>query len=234
MTDETITAESVCEGLRQAGIALSPSELRVERREERWAVRLPSDRMAWFPANARGRQRLTIERRVLRLLAERCTFATPRILFESPSGFDVRAMVPGRCDPWPLCERIKTDLPLARHIGQAIGAILVEQHTRVTKSDVAGWLPDRVSWPEQADWIRPRLAKVINDTALISCIRRVLDTYEGLSIDPADCVLVHGDVGLHNLAIDPATNDVRGIFDYDSAAWADRHHDARYCARHCG
>ena len=44
----------------------------------------------------------------------------------------------------------------------------------------------------------------------------------------ADRVLVHADLGLHNLAIDPTTNDVRGVFDYDSAAWADRHHDARY------
>jgi phosphotransferase family enzyme len=228
VSEETITAASACQALREAGIALSPSELRIDHREERWAVWLPADRIAWFPGNGRGRQRLTVERRVLRLLAERCTFATPRILFESPSGFDVRAMVPGHCDPWPLYERIKTDLPLARHIGQAIGAILVEQHTRVTKADVTGWLPDRVSWPEPADWIRPRLAKVIDDTALIGSIGRALYTYESLSIDPADCALVHGDVGLHNLAVDPATNDVRGIFDYDSAAWADRHHDVRY------
>lgn len=210
------------------GIALSPTELRIEHREERCAVWLPGERIARFPTNARGRERLAIERRVLRLLAERCTFAAPRILFESSSGFDVRAMVPGRCDPWPLYERIKTDPPLAQQIGQAIGAILVEQHTRVTKADVAGWMPQRVSWPEPAEWIRPRLAQVINDTALIGSIGRALDAYERLSIDPADRVLVHGDVGLHNLAVDPDTNNVRGIFDYDSAAWADRHHDARY------
>ena len=81
---------------------------------------LPDERMAWFPANARGRDRLTIERWVLRLLAERCTFVAPRILFESTAGFDVRAIVPGHCDPWPLYERIKTDSALARQIGRAI------------------------------------------------------------------------------------------------------------------
>jgi hypothetical protein len=214
--------------LREAGIALSSADLRIERREERWAIWLPGERIAWLPASARGRERLAIERRVLRLLTERCTFATPRILFESAMGFDVRAMVPGHCDPWPLYERIKTDTALARQIGRAIGAILVEQHTRVTEADVAGWLPERVDWPEPTAVIKARLPQVIDDTALIAAISRVLDAYEAQSIDPADRVLVHGDLGLHNLAIDPTTNDVRGIFDYDGAAWADRHHDARY------
>jgi aminoglycoside phosphotransferase (APT) family kinase protein len=191
-------------------------------------VWLPGERIAWFPASARGRERLAIERRVLRLLAERCTFAVPRILFESASGFDVRAMVPGHCDPWPLYERIKTDTALARQIGRAIGAILVEQHTRVVEADVAGWLPERVAWPDPAGSIKARLPQVIDDTALVAAIGRALDAYEALSIDPADRVLVHGDLGLHNLAIDPTTNAVRGIFDYDGAAWTDRHHDARY------
>lgn len=207
---------------------MSPTDLRIEPREERWAVWLPGDRIAWFPASARGCERLAIERRVLRLLAERCTFAAPRILFESTAGFDVRAMVPGHCDPWPLYERIKTDTALARQIGRAVGAILVEQHTCIVEADIAGWLPERVAWPEPADWIEARLPEIIDDTALIAAINRTLDAYEAVSIDPADRVLVHGDLGLHNLAIDPATDSVRGIFDYDGAAWADRHHDARY------
>jgi len=33
---------------------------------------------------------------------------------------------------------------------------------------------------------------------------------------------------LHNLALDPESDAVNGIFDYDGAAWADRHHDFRY------
>jgi hypothetical protein len=205
-----------------------PTDLRIESREERWAVWLPGERIAWFPASARGRERLAIERRVLRLLAQHCAFAAPRILFESTAGFDVRAMVPGHCDPWPLYERIKTDTALARRIGRAIGAILVEQHTRIVEADVADWLPERVAWPEPPDWIKARLPEIIDDTTLIAAINRALGAYEALSIDPADRVLVHGDLGLHNLAIDPATDAVRGIFDYDGAAWADRHHDARY------
>ena len=41
-------------------------------------------------------------------------------------------------------------------------------------------------------------------------------------------MLVHSDLGLHNIAVDPRTAEVQGVFDYDGAAWADRHHDFRY------
>jgi Phosphotransferase enzyme family len=227
---QSLNADTVCAALREAGLVLAPSDVRLERREERWAVSLPDDRMAWFAASERGRERLAIERRVLRLLAERCTFRAPRLLFEDAAGYDIRAVVPGGVDPWALYEDIKTDAELARQIGRAAGAILMEQHTRVTRVDVEGWLPASLVWPEPGDWIRARIADVTDDRGLITAVDELLKIYELLIVDPADCVLVHADLGLHNLAIDPATKEVRGVFDYDSAAWADRHHDFRYLA----
>src|SRR5437763_1591195 len=65
-----------------------------------------------------------------------------------------------------------------------------------------------------------------------SRIGRALSAYERIVVEPADCVLRHTDVGLHNLAVDPAGDAVAGVFDYDSAAWADRHHDFRYIVFH--
>ncbi len=56
----------------------------------------------------------------------------------------------------------------------------------------------------------------------------MLDAYERTAIGVDDRALVHGDLGLHNIATDPRTTDLRGVFDYDDAAWADRHHDFRY------
>jgi hypothetical protein len=85
-----------------------------------------------------------------------------------------------------------------------------------------------VPWPEDGDWIRERLPRVVEDAALGAEIGEALQAYEALRIEEADRVLVHGDVGLHNLAVDPATLTVRGIFDYDGSAWADGHHDFRY------
>ena len=137
-------------------------------------------------------------------------------------------MVPGRCDPWGLFERCKRDSMLARRIGGSIGAILAEQHARIGEAEAASWLPLRVAWPEEGDWIRERLPAVVDDVNLIVMMESTIEYYEAVAVDAGDRVLVHGDVGLHNLALDPETDKVNGIFDYDGAGWADRHHDFRY------
>ena len=228
-----LTNEAASKALREAGLNIAPGELAVEAREDRFAVMLPAERMAWFAANARGRERLAVERKVLRLLAKRCGFAAPCIIFESASGdFDVRMKVAGRHDPWGLYEQIRSDRALAGRIGRAISAILVEQHTRINAADVRGWLPTRVSWPEPGDWIRARLPGVIHDRRLIGRLERLLESYERVAVDPDDCVLVHADLGLHNIVVAPDTAEVCGVFDYDGAAWADRHHDFRYLIFH--
>jgi hypothetical protein len=220
--------QSACAALGEAGLDLSPSQISVEPREDRWLVSLPDERLAWFAANSRGRGRIEIERRVLRLLAERCSFQVPHILFESGRGWDLRAAVPGICDPWGLYRRTLTDAALARRIGRALGAILVEQHTKVAQGDVAGWLPTQPPWPQSSDCLRRCLPQVIDDPDLLGRIDRALEDYDGVTVEAGDRVLVHGDLGLHNIAVDPETAEVRGVFDYDGASLADRHHDFRY------
>lgn len=217
-----------CRALRKAGLSYPAEALQIAAREERWAVSLPDERIAWFPASAAGDRRLALERRVLGLLAARCAFRVPEILDAAGSGFDLRRMVPGRCDPWGLYSRCQADAGLARAIGRSIGAILAEQHTRIVMADVAGWLPLQVPWPETGGWIRERLPRVVDDPGLIRTLDKAIARYEGVPGDAADRALVHGDLGVHNLALDPQTDAVNGVFDYDSAAWADRHHDFRY------
>jgi hypothetical protein len=222
------SAETVCVALKSAGIDATPDVL-LEPREGRQLVRLPGDRIAWFAEGERGRKVIARERRVLHLVATRCTFAVPTVVFESPDGtFDVRASVPGLVDPWGAFEKVKADRALAERMGAEIGAILVEQHTRLREADVAGWLPARVSWPEPRARILERLPRVVTDDALIARICDLLERYGAVPVTDADRVLVHNDVGFHNLALDPDTYAVRGVFDYEGAAWADRHHDFRY------
>jgi len=223
-----LTVEVACEALRSAGVTCSPKDVVPIARDERWAVSLPGERIAWFPASELGNRRLDVERRVLRLIAERCSYQVPRILLVSDRGFDLRQMVPGRCDPWALFHRCQTDLNLAQNVGRSIGSILAEQHVKIHEADVAGWLPQRIAWPEPSHWISEQLPHVVDDHGLICVMEQVVQRYEAVPVDAEDRALVHGDVGLHNLAFDPVSDTVNGIFDYDSAAWADRHHDFRY------
>jgi hypothetical protein len=143
-----LTAEIACDALRAVGLFCSPDEIEVVVREERSAVLLPGERIAWFPATESGSCRLAIERRVLGLLTDCCSFRVPRTLCVSESGFEVRQMVSGRCDPWRLSERCQRDRELARRVGRSLGAILAEQHTAIGEAQVTRWLPRRVAWPE--------------------------------------------------------------------------------------
>jgi aminoglycoside phosphotransferase (APT) family kinase protein len=216
--------------LGRAGFPVDPRSARVEPREDRWAVRLPGDRMAWFPMNPEGARRLATERRILDLLAARCAFKVPRVVHADEAGWQLRELVPGVWNPWDLYRRTRADPVLARRLGRALGTILIEQHTCVGPEDAAGWLPDRPSWPEPGERVWATLPQVVTDTGLLRAIERVLRRYEDAvgGTPPDERVLVHGDLGLHNIALVPGTDEVAGVFDYDDAAWADRHQDFRY------
>lgn len=229
MHHRTLSPADVSESLDAAGFRCRPSEVQIEAREERWLVRLPGQRLAWFAASSIGLQRLRTERRVLRLLEARCSFSAPRVLFESrDEEFDVRTMVPGTSNPRAVFAEARDDSGRAMQLGTAIGAILAEQHSRISASDVREWLPATPSWPEPRDWISERLPSVVDDADLIARAGCVMEAYESVSLEEIDRALVHADVGFHNLGIDPKSLVVHGIFDYEGAAWADRHHDFRY------
>src|SRR6516162_5428129 len=78
-----LTPATVCRALREAGFPHPAEALHIDAREERWAVSLPDGHIAWFPASEAGATRLAVERRVLGLLASRCSFRVPEILFVS-------------------------------------------------------------------------------------------------------------------------------------------------------
>jgi|SRR6516162_1685759 hypothetical protein len=91
-----LTPEIACEMLRDAGFGCSADEIRIIAQDERWAAVLPDERLAWFPASVSGGRRLDVERRVLRLLADRCSFRAPR----TPFGGGVRRRgPPNGCRP---------------------------------------------------------------------------------------------------------------------------------------
>jgi hypothetical protein len=231
MTFPTLTPDVACHALATLGLDVSPAQIRIEAREERWVARLPGDRLAWFAASSEGLRRLIAERRVLQLLAQRCTFVAPRVLLEDASGaIDVRTLVPGLAEPWRLYDEVRDDPQLAVRLGSALGVVLAQQHMRIVEHDVGTWLQQSPRWPFARTIIAERLPRVVDDLDLHADADAIMAAYERVTVAPSDRVLVHTDLGLHNLAIDPRTRELTGVFDYDDAAWADRHHDFRYLA----
>lgn len=208
------------------GLDPAPADIRIEPRDDRFVAFLPGDRIAWFPTNPTGADRIAREARVLALLASHCRFATPRVLATGPN-WQLRAAVPGTVDPWATYSRVLADPGYARALGGQVGVMIADQHHRVPPADLTGWLPERSAWPHALARIAADLPHVTADHALIERCLAAIDTYERATATVTDRVLTHGDLGLHNLALAP-DGSVAGIFDYDDAAFADRHADFRY------
>ncbi len=220
-----MTPEEVAAWLRGAGLDIAVGEICVEARENRWLARLPGERMAWFPMNPTGAARLGRERAVLRVIAARCEFRVPRLLHEDVAGWDLRAAVTGVYDPPTLYRRVLAEPGLAARLGADIGRAIAEQHLKIGLADFPA-IPDRPSWPPPDDWLWARLPRVVRGDDLMARLKACLDRYAGAQ--DGTRVLTHGDLGLHNLVLDPTTEGLAGIFDYDGAALGDRHHDFKY------
>lgn len=71
---------------------------------------------------------------------------------------------------------------------------------------------------------------VLDDAALEAASDRVIAQFE--DAEPAGAsterVLVHTDLGLHNVSIHADTLTVRGIFDWEGACWSDCHFGFRH------
>lgn len=211
------------------GFTFEPAQIIIEARENRWLARLPGDLLAWFPANELGARRLENERLVLRLVSETCSFRVPRMLAIAPDGsVDVREPVPGSVDPFRVYRRAVKDVKFCRVLGKQIGGILAQQHSAAIARTLAGKLPSVPYWPLPSDAVLRDLQENGLTPEFIRECEVALRRYEKVMRDCTEEVLVHGDIGFHNFAMDLETGTIVGVFDYDSAVLADPHLDFRY------
>jgi aminoglycoside phosphotransferase (APT) family kinase protein len=141
-------------------------------------------------------------------------------------------MVPGASDPVVLFKAADGSPAIARQMGTQIGSMLAELHTKIAVADIENVVQYKPDWPESRAWILERLPSVIDgcsfNGSLIAKADEVLRRCESLRIDDEDRVLIHGDLGIHAMAYDPDSFRINGLFDFEGAAYADRHHDFRY------
>lgn len=221
------TREAIAEALDAAKIAVDPLSVDVLQRDDRLAATLPEGRMAWFPTGPAGRARLEREARVLRLLTDHCSFAVPTVEHVATEGWQLRRSVPGICDPAATYRRVREDSGFAAALGGQIGSMLASQHGAVVGTDLRNRLPSKPSWPLPRHQIEYDLRLVIDDATLIRRAVAIIERYES-EPNILDPVLLHGDLGFHNMVVDPSTGILVGVFDYDDAAFGDRHHDFKY------
>ncbi|MEO8227833.1 MAG: aminoglycoside phosphotransferase family protein [Gemmatimonadota bacterium] len=221
-------AELLSESLASTGILVAACDLPVEASADFIRARLPDGRVGWLAVSPAGRMRLATEGRLLRVLARRTDLPVPRLAAVSANGdLQVRTLLEGVAGADALTAII-CDPARAARIGTELGLVLAQLHTRVIAADVANWLPHSPEWPESGEWIGRRLPEVTDDASLRADCMALIARVAAMKVDPADRVLVHGDLGVHNIVADASSLRVTGVFDWEAACWADRHIDFRY------
>ena len=215
--------------LAKAGYAADGAPLRPEFRSWRWVAVLSGRRIAFFADDPQAAERLGRERALLELLGRRVRhFAVPAVEHVSPSGrLQVRRMVEGTEVPGGYGrDRALGASAVGQRFANELGRALAELHGSVTPAEAeALGLPTREPFRPAADQLRRRLRGRLPDPALESVLDAAMDAYAALDEEDVGHVLTHGDVGLHNLAVDPGAGRLVGIFDFEAAALGDRHID---------
>ena len=216
--------------LAEAGYAADGgAPLRPGFRSWRWLALLPGGRLALYAGDPEAAERLARERALLDLPGRRIGgFAVPAVEHVSADGrLQVRRMVDG--SEWPGGdgrERALAASPVGRRFAGELGRALAELHGGVTPAEAeALGVPTRGWLPRAAADLRRRLPGGLPEPALEPVLDAVLDAYAALDEEDGGRVLTHGDVGLHNMAIDPGTGRLLGLFDFEEAALDDRHAD---------
>jgi aminoglycoside phosphotransferase (APT) family kinase protein len=117
--------------------------------------------------------------------------------------------------------------PAGRRLAGELGRALAELHGSVTPAEAeALGVPMGEPLPLAVADLHRRLAGCLPEPALAPALDAVLERCAALGEEEgAGRVLIHGDPCAANLVIDPEAGRLVGMFDFEYAAWADRHED---------
>jgi aminoglycoside phosphotransferase len=225
---ESVTPESVSAALRsRAGLNIPPSELRLEQRHGRWIVRLSGNGLALVADNPSAAARLAREAKLLRLLGSRVSFGLPSIQYDGP-GLQVRTLVPGAQVGGEGREPGFAARPQAMRLANDLGSALAQLHRALTRKEAEEFGPANIDGLPTAGALHARLEGKLPDPATANAFNRLLDLYSAYEPREDDIVLAHGDLWGGNMAVDPDTGALKGLFDLDDTGLADRHVDFMY------
>jgi Ser/Thr protein kinase RdoA (MazF antagonist) len=109
-----------------------------------------------------------------------------------------------------------------------LAQVLAELHRALDARQVEALAgePPFAPWPLAPERLRALVGSL--PVEIHDRLHRALDRYAELLVAENDLVLVHNDLGTHNLAFDPISRRVVGVLDFEEAARLDRHRDFRY------
>ena len=208
-------------------------------REWRWVALLP-DRVIFTAKDADAWRRLELEAEVITRWRAALGSCVPSVTMrdalkrtqirervEGLVGRDVEHLVFGTRRELTDADRYQETCPLSTagsRLAGDLGRTLAKLHRALTVHEAIAMGLGR-SAPRLGDAIEDTLRRHVKSPLLEQALA---SARSWLSTRTSDDVVVHGDPHLHNLAVDPTTGALRGLFDFDEIAIADRARDLSY------
>ena len=224
---EPVTAETVSSALQSLGLKVPPQQIALQQRHGRWVARLPDDALVVVADNSAAVARLAPEAKLLELLRLRVSFGLPRIHY-ADSNLQVRIPVRGSQIGGEDREQAFAATPQATRLADDLGRALAELHHALTEEEAEEIGPAYIDVLPEGAVLRARLEDKLPDPITAKVLDRVLDLYGDGQLRAQDIALVHGDLWGGNMAVDPETGTLLGLFDFDDSGLADRHVDFMY------
>ena len=209
-------------------------------RSWRWVAELPGDRMAFVAEDGGSWARLCREQALLERLVARVRFSVPRTEAVAPkkrvqvrrrlaglNGLPVEHIVFGRADV-PASLRYGNDSPITvagTRLARDLGRALANLQRAVSAVEVSALGFPTTSYSAMLAAIEQQLAERPELADIAAALPSLTSWFATL---PSDDVLAHSDLQLHNLACDPITGALAGVFDFDAAGVAHRLEDFKY------
>jgi aminoglycoside phosphotransferase (APT) family kinase protein len=225
--DENASIEAAIQHLRQL-VAQNIEVVQCLSRTGRFVAKLSDGRMAFIAKGEAGLEAMNRESILLDVLNRKVQFSVPQVADSSADGsIQIRHPVLGSTDLPSWTTRFYQDLTFRRESLFALTDMLAELHQNL-EAEASSLAPSTRSWSPTLENARERLSRVITSDRQRSAYVRHLEQYQALEINLDQRVLCHGDVGFHNIAYDPKTYRITGLFDFYDASYAEPEVDLRY------
>lgn len=215
--------------LLSLGHSISESDLTIDHRETRDLVHAPGELVLVVPTMSANRVLLQKERKILGALRERTSLAVPIVLNSGPDeSWQLRRKVAG-ISGQPIYQALQQDDGLSQRVGKDAAHILATLHKAVPANEaleygltkeIPSWLP-----------ITTIREKLIHHSIAPALKSRALEVVEMIEQTRDECeapVFLHGDFGVHNMAFDPQSFELLGVFDFEESYVGDPHWDLKY------
>ncbi len=227
---QPVTAQKASDQLRaKFGKSYTPDKIQLEYRGWRWLAFLPDGQIAFFADTPLAVAKLAGEKAVLERLSGRVGFSVPEVIHcNAVEGIQIRSVVPGIQLGGAGREALFAHSPQGEKLARDLGQAMAELHGALSVPEchelgLESCLPASLNLDLSAV-THDQLAKL----GVAEAARQVIALMRCHQGSPEDEVFVHGDLWAGNIAVNPVTGALGGIFDFDEMGLGDRCHDLRF------